>query len=101
MGHAGIETSGVPPAGLLVNVANSVITQTGAALRHGHGFAFFASSVVAFNANSLVNCGGVAANVQSLGYGSGVGSNMIYANADPGVPAGCTAYIVPTQFTGK
>ena len=57
--------------------------------------------MIANNANSLVDCGGGAAGVTSLGYGGGNGSNSVYNNSDTVLPAGCTAYITPTQFIGK
>ncbi len=57
--------------------------------------------MIANNANSLVDCGGGAAGVTSLGYGGGNGSNAVYNNSDTVLPAGCTGCIVPTQFQGK
>jgi hypothetical protein len=100
MGNAALETGGAAGASIHIHLESSLINNTNAALLHGHGQAIFVSSVIANNTNSLVDCGGGAANVSSLGYGSANGSNAIYANTDAGVPAGCIAYVVPTQFIG-
>jgi hypothetical protein len=100
-GNAAIETAGSAGASLHVNVSNSVLNNNSAGLLHGHGQAIFTSSVISNNSNSLVDCGGGAASVTSLSYGGGNGSNSMSSNTDAGVPAGCTAYIVPTQFSGK
>ena len=101
LGNGAIETVGAPGASLHVSVANSLISLSTAGLLHGHGQAIFTSNVIANNANSLVDCGGGAAGVTSLGYGGGNGSNAVYNNSDTVLPAGCTAYITPTQFIGK
>jgi len=100
MGNAALETGGAPAASLHVSLENSLINNTQAALIHGHGQAILVSSVIANNTNSLVDCGAGAANVTSLGYGGGSGSNAIYANNDSVLPAGCAGYVVPTQFLG-
>ncbi len=101
LGNAALQTTGAPGASLHVNVENSVITSSGAGLLHGHGQAIFTSNVIASNANSLVDCSGGGATVTSLGYGGSNGSNAIYLNSDTVLPAGCTAWITPTQFAGK
>jgi hypothetical protein len=100
MGNAALETGGAPGASLHISLENSLINNTQTALIHGHGQAIFVSSVIANNANSLVDCGAGAANVSSLGYGGGNGSNAIYANTDSVLPPGCAGYVVPTQITG-
>jgi hypothetical protein len=101
MGNAAILTGGSSGASLHINVENSVITSSNAGLLHGHGQAVFTTNVIASNANSLVDCSGGGAVVQSLGYGGGNGSNAIYLNSDSVLPAGCTAWFTPTQFAGK
>jgi hypothetical protein len=100
-GNAAIETVGTAGASIHVNVSTSVLNNNNAGLLHGHGQAVLTSNVISNNTNSLVDCGGGAANVTSLGYGGSNGSNSMSSNTDAGVPAGCTAYIVPTQFQGK
>ena len=101
LGNAAIETGGTAGASLHVNVSGSVLNNNNAGLLHGHGLAILTSNVISNNSNSLVDCGGGAANVTSLGYGGGNGSNSMSNNADSVLPAGCTAYITPTQFIGK
>ena len=100
MGNAALETGGASGASLHINLENSLINNAQAGLIHGHGQAIFVSSVVANNQNSLVDCGGGAGSVSSLGYGGGNGSNAIYANNDSLLPSGCAGYLVPTQFAG-
>ncbi len=100
-GNAAIETVGTAGASVHVNASTSVFNNNGAGLLHGHGQAIFSSNVISNNTNSLVDCGGGAANVTSLGYGGGNGSNSVYNNTDTVLPAGCTAWITPTQFQGK
>jgi hypothetical protein len=96
MGKAAIETLGGSGASMVVNVSESVLNANSAVLLHGHGAVRLFNNVIANNANGLVLCGGVAANVASLSYGAGVGSNMIADNANTLLPVGCTAYITPT-----
>ncbi|MEO8675518.1 MAG: hypothetical protein ABI569_08065 [Casimicrobiaceae bacterium] len=99
---AAIETAGTPGASAHVTMANSHFNNNTAAVMHGHGQAIFTSSVVANNVFSLLDCGGGAANVTSLGYGGGNGTNTITNNTDIGpFPGGCSGIIVPTQFQGK
>jgi hypothetical protein len=98
---SGISTEGSAGASLHVNLANSLISTSTAALAHGHGQAILVNNVISNNANSLVDCSGGGATVTSLGYGGSNGSNAIYLNSDTVLPVGCTAWITPTQFTGK
>jgi hypothetical protein len=92
-GNAAIETAGGNNASLVVNVSNSQLNGNAAALLHGHGGVRLTTNVITNNTNSLVVCGGNPASVESLGYGSGIGSNLItdFMNAAP--PAGCTGFI--------
>ena len=101
LGNGAIHTGGAAAASLHVNIENSVINTTNAALLHGHGQAIFTSNVIANNANSFVDCSGGGAVLQSLGYGGGSGSNSVYNNADSVLPGGCSGWMTPTQFTGK
>jgi hypothetical protein len=102
IGDAAIETIGTAGASLHVTMANSHFNNSNAVLKHGHGQAVFSSSVVANNTFSLLDCGGGAANVTSLGFGAGNGSNAITNNTDTGpFPGGCSGLIAPTQFAGK
>ena len=102
IGDAAIETSGTAGASVHVTMANAHFNNNNAVLKHGHGQAIFTSSAVANNVFSLLDCGGGAANVTSLGYGGGNGSNTITNNTDTGpFPGGCSGIITPTQFAGK
>src|SRR4029450_13845538 len=89
MGNAALETGGAAGASIHIHPESSLINKPNAALLHGHGQAIFVSSVIANNTNSLVDCGGGAANVSSLGYGSANGSNAIYAKTAGGVAGRC------------
>jgi hypothetical protein len=101
-GNGAIETLGVPSASLHVTVATSYFNNSNAALLHGHGQAIFTSNVISNHNFSLVDCGGGAASVTSLGYSGGNGSNSVSNNADVApFPTGCTGIITPTQFQGK
>jgi hypothetical protein len=100
MSNAAIETGGTAGS-VHVNVSTSVINNTNAGLLHGRGQVILTNNVISHNTHSLVDCGGGAANVTSFGYTGGNGSNSMSNNPDAGVPGGCTAYIVPTQFIGK
>jgi len=102
-GNGAIETAGAPSASLHVTVANTYFNNSNAALLHGHGQVILTTNVISNHNFSLVDCGGGAANVTSLGYGGGNGSNSVNINADVGPPwpAGCTGIITPTQFQGK
>ena len=101
-GVGAIETDGTAGASLHVNVASSHFNNSNSALLHRHGQVIFTSSVIANHTFSLVDCGGGAANVTSLGYGAGNGSNTIANNTDLGpFPSGCSGIITPTQFAGK
>jgi hypothetical protein len=97
-----LRRDGTAGASLHVTVALSHLNNNNAALLHRHGLAIFTSNVIANHNFSLVDCGGGAASVTSLGYGGGNGSNTITNNMDtPPFPAGCTGIITPTQFQGK
>ena len=89
-------------ASVHVNMANSHFNNNNAALMHGHGQAIFTSTVIANHTFSLLDCGGGAASVTSLGYGGSNGSNTVTNNTDIGpFPSGCSGIITPTQFAGK
>jgi len=99
LGSGAIRTEGAAGASLNVSVENSVIGGTNAALLHGHGQVNFTSNVIANNNNSFVDCSSGGVILQSLSYGNG--SNSLYENADTVLPAGCSAWIAPTQLIGK
>jgi len=99
--NGALQTSGAPGASLHINLENSLINQTFAALLHGHGQAIFTWNVIANNANSFVDCSGGGATFSSFGYGNNIGSNSVYNNSDNVLPPGCSAWVAPTQFTGK
>lgn len=92
-GNAAIETAGSNGPNLVVNVSNSQINLNASALLHGHGGVRLTSNIITNNTNSLVDCGGSAAAVESLGYGGAVGSNLITDFNNLSLPGGCTAYI--------
>ena len=102
-GNAAIETLGAASASVHVNVSNSEFNNSNAAILHGHGQVNLTTNVINHHNFSIVDCGGGAASVTSLGYGSGIGSNSVANNADVGPPwpAGCPGpIIIPTQLTG-
>ena len=101
-GGGAIETDGAPGASLHVNVALSQFNSSYAALLHHHGQVIFTSNMIANHNFGLVDCGGGAASVTSLGLGAGNGSNSV-ANSTgvgPPWPTGCSGNITPTQFQG-
>jgi hypothetical protein len=101
-GDGAIVTDGTAGASLPVNVALSHFNNSNAALLHRHGQVIYTSNVIANHTFSLVDCGGGAASVTSLGYGGGNGSNALGNNTDLApFPSGCSGIITPTQFAGK
>jgi hypothetical protein len=100
LGNAAIETGGTAGS-VQVNLSTSVVNANAAGLLHGRGLAILSNNVISNNTHSLVDCGAGASSVTSFGYSGGNGSNSMSNNPDAGVPGGCTAYIVPTQFLGK
>ena len=99
--NAAIETAGGNAASLLVNVTGSVLNVNDAAILFGHGAVRLSTSVITNNTNSIVNCGGVSTNVQSLALSAGVGSNLIADSNNSVLPVGCTAFITPTLVSGQ
>ena len=101
-GNAAIETTGGNSASLVINVSNSVLDINTSVLLLGHGAVRLSSNVITNNTNSLVNCGGVSANVESLGYSASTGSNLITDFNNTSLPGGCSSFITaPVIVVGQ